>query len=189
MLPLAAYLAGRPHASPIVYSFAAAVYGIGSIVCHQRPERSFHLFAVQMPVCARCTGIYAGAAVAALVLFGPARRPRAARGLADGQAGRHPANASRAPSASAAPVGIRGSDEPLRPRPERATSVRGLAAVFGGPRLALFLALSPTIATLSYEWAIGLTPANWIRAVAGVPLGAVVSWLVVRYAHDASASC
>jgi uncharacterized membrane protein len=40
-----------------------AAYQIGSIVCHQRPERSFHLAGMQMPVCARCFGLYlAGAA-------------------------------------------------------------------------------------------------------------------------------
>ena len=41
---------------------AGALYALGSHICHQRPERSFHLFAAQLPVCARCLGIYAGAA-------------------------------------------------------------------------------------------------------------------------------
>jgi uncharacterized membrane protein len=44
---------------------AVAVYGLGSAVCHQRADRSFHLFAEQLPVCARCTGLYAGAALTA----------------------------------------------------------------------------------------------------------------------------
>jgi uncharacterized membrane protein len=35
-----------------------------AFICHQRPERSFHLGSVQMPVCARCTGLYVGAALA-----------------------------------------------------------------------------------------------------------------------------
>lgn len=40
-----------------------AAYHIGSLICHQRPERSFHLSGLQMPVCARCFGLYlAGAA-------------------------------------------------------------------------------------------------------------------------------
>jgi uncharacterized membrane protein len=41
------------------------IYGVGSLICHQRPERSFHLGAAQLPVCARCIGIYAGAAIGA----------------------------------------------------------------------------------------------------------------------------
>ncbi len=41
------------------------VYGIGSFVCHQVPERSFHLAGFQLPVCARCLGIYLGASVGA----------------------------------------------------------------------------------------------------------------------------
>ncbi len=44
-----------------------AIYGVASLVCHQLPHRSFRLFSAQMPVCARCTGIYAGAAIAAAV--------------------------------------------------------------------------------------------------------------------------
>lgn len=43
-----------------------ALYAVGSFICHQRPERSFHIEAVQLPVCARCLGIYAGAAIGAL---------------------------------------------------------------------------------------------------------------------------
>jgi uncharacterized membrane protein len=49
------------------YPFALVVYAIGSVLCHQRPGRSFHLLGVQLPVCARCTGIYAGAALIALL--------------------------------------------------------------------------------------------------------------------------
>lgn len=56
---------GRPR-STAAYLSAAVVYAAGAVVCHQRPDRSFHLRGVQMPVCARCTGIYLGAAVAAL---------------------------------------------------------------------------------------------------------------------------
>jgi uncharacterized membrane protein len=42
------------------------MYAVGSIICHQLPERSFHIGGVQLPVCARCLGIYAGAAAIAL---------------------------------------------------------------------------------------------------------------------------
>lgn len=44
---------------------AAVMYGIGGFICHQIPERSFHLGGLQIPVCARCLGIYAGFAVTA----------------------------------------------------------------------------------------------------------------------------
>ena len=44
---------------------AGCVYAAGAFICHQRPDRSFFLFGRQLPVCARCTGLYAGAALAA----------------------------------------------------------------------------------------------------------------------------
>ena len=37
----------------------ALVYAAGSVICHQLPERSFFVDARQLPVCARCTGLYA----------------------------------------------------------------------------------------------------------------------------------
>ena len=43
---------------------SALVYEAGSHICHQRPERSFHIGGRQMPVCARCTGLYVSAAAA-----------------------------------------------------------------------------------------------------------------------------
>jgi len=59
-----------------------AVYAAGSVVCHQQPERSFHLGGVRMPVCARCTGLYiAGAAGLLAGWLGGAREPRRARAL------------------------------------------------------------------------------------------------------------
>lgn len=48
---------------------SALVYAFGSLVCHQRPERSFHLGQAQVPVCARCYGIYLGAAFGALCVL------------------------------------------------------------------------------------------------------------------------
>ena len=54
---------------------AAALYAAGAQICHQRPERSFHLLAAQLPVCARCLGLYAGAAFGAT--FALASRVRA----------------------------------------------------------------------------------------------------------------
>lgn len=37
-----------------------------SLVCHQRPERSFWAFGAPIAVCARCLGIYIGAAIGLL---------------------------------------------------------------------------------------------------------------------------
>ncbi len=73
-LPLTSFAASRPAPADAWYAFAFAVYAAGSVVCHQRPERSFHLWSAQMPVCARCAGIYTGAALAAVVAA--ARSPR-----------------------------------------------------------------------------------------------------------------
>jgi uncharacterized membrane protein len=72
LVPLLALLAagwlGLIVAAPMLpIPMAGALYAIGSFICHQRPERSFHLVAAQLPVCARCTGIYAGAAFGASV--------------------------------------------------------------------------------------------------------------------------
>jgi uncharacterized membrane protein len=39
-----------------------------ALVCHQRPERSFILFGGRVAVCARCLGIYIGAAVGLLIV-------------------------------------------------------------------------------------------------------------------------
>jgi uncharacterized membrane protein len=50
---------------------ATACYAAGAFICHQRPERSFHLDGAQLPVCARCLGIYAGAAGGSLVAHVP----------------------------------------------------------------------------------------------------------------------
>jgi uncharacterized membrane protein len=59
-------------AAPVVPTAIATVaYAIGSLICHQRPERSFHIDAAQLPVCARCLGIYAGAAIGACVRLAP----------------------------------------------------------------------------------------------------------------------
>ena len=70
-------------AAPVLPAWPAAiVYGISSLVCHQLPERSLYWGAVQFAVCSRCTGIYIGAAIAAVgaAAFEPARvaalRPR-----------------------------------------------------------------------------------------------------------------
>lgn len=57
---------------------AAAIYAIGSLICHQRPDRSFDLAGAQLPVCARCLGLYAGVLIGAVAVpvAGRFRYPR-----------------------------------------------------------------------------------------------------------------
>ncbi len=69
---LAPITAARGH------SFLSYVmYGIFRAVCHQMPERSFHIGGHALAVCARCSGIYAGVAVGALLY--PLMRPLKSR--------------------------------------------------------------------------------------------------------------
>jgi uncharacterized membrane protein len=51
---------------PAASRLAAMTYVVGAVVCHQRPERSFHIAGAQMPVCARCTALYLAGAVGLL---------------------------------------------------------------------------------------------------------------------------
>jgi uncharacterized membrane protein len=39
---------------------AADLYYPFGFICHQKPERSFHIFDEKLGVCARCFGVYAG---------------------------------------------------------------------------------------------------------------------------------
>jgi uncharacterized membrane protein len=130
------------------------VYAIGRVVCHQLPERSFYLWAAQLPVCARCTGIYAGAAFASLLSY--ARMPRLT------------AFARAAPS--------------LADAREQSRERRWKADATNVARSMLVIAALPTIATLAYEWTTGVTPSNTIRALTGVPLGAAVAAIVLSAA-------
>lgn len=77
-LVVAPVAASQPGA--IAPTTSAFIYAAGSIICHQRPERSFHYDGAQLPVCARCLGLYAGGlvgAVAWMVIAGLGRRPLA----------------------------------------------------------------------------------------------------------------
>ncbi len=62
--------------TPTGARLAAASYLAGSLVCHQRAERSFHLAGAQLPVCGRCTGLYVSGALGLLFAHGAARRAR-----------------------------------------------------------------------------------------------------------------
>lgn len=48
---------------------SAGVYLTGAVLCHQQPARTFHAWGAQLPVCARCLGLYAGAALGAATAF------------------------------------------------------------------------------------------------------------------------
>jgi hypothetical protein len=142
VLPLAAYAASRPHGGAAAFGFAYGAYAIGHVICHQLPERSFHLWAAALPVCARCTGIYVGAAIVAAWAFIGGRLGRPGRGR-----------------------GEAGGPSPMGVSPQTA-------------RMLLTAAVLPTAATLVYEWTTGHMPANAIRAMAGLPIGAAVAWIV-----------
>jgi Predicted membrane protein (DUF2085) len=85
ILPVAAVLwAGLLLAAPSLSSLSggwaylsASVYWLGALVCHQRPERSFHVWGGQLPVCARCTGLYLAAAAGVVFTWIRAGRHRA----------------------------------------------------------------------------------------------------------------
>jgi uncharacterized membrane protein len=139
-LAFAPLVASRAHAWPPLYEFSVAVYGLGAVVCHQLPARSFRLWGAQMPVCARCAGIYAGAALAAVVMVVRGFQPAGARKATVDEASR--------------------------------------------ARAVLLAAALPSLATLVFEWTTGQTPSNTIRAAAGVPLGAAVSWLLLRLGYE-----
>jgi uncharacterized membrane protein len=58
---------------------ATLPYVIGSAICHQRPERSFWIAGAPMPVCARCTGLYASAAFGSVLALTAAHASRTSR--------------------------------------------------------------------------------------------------------------
>jgi Predicted membrane protein (DUF2085) len=77
LIPSAALAAGRAAGAPVVGLLAALPYAVGAVICHQQAARSFAIWSQQLPVCARCTGIYAGAAMIAMAAtLGRAHRLR-----------------------------------------------------------------------------------------------------------------
>jgi hypothetical protein len=154
----AATVVGARDATTLGSLLAVVVYVVGSAVCHQLPERSFFLWGRQMPVCARCTGIYVGAALAVVV-----HAFRSAKAFALQRSG------SRSAKTFAVALHRHGGARRLQP----SEGARGLQ-----PSVVLALAGLPTAATLIFEWTTGVMPANWIRALTGVVLGATAAWLV-----------
>ena len=74
ILVAAPYLVAHPHAPGYGQVAAAAAYVAGGVVCHQRSDRSFHLWDSQMPVCARCSGLYAAVPLGIVGVLGYRRR-------------------------------------------------------------------------------------------------------------------
>jgi uncharacterized membrane protein len=52
----------------------SVIYACGSLICHQRPERSLTSCGRQWVVCGRCSGLYLGAACGALMALGGVAR-------------------------------------------------------------------------------------------------------------------
>jgi uncharacterized membrane protein len=72
----AALIAAPRDGSP---RLSAMTYAAGSLICHQRPDRSFHYHGAQYPVCARCLGLYLGSVAGVLLwagLAGVGARPK-----------------------------------------------------------------------------------------------------------------
>jgi hypothetical protein len=136
-------LAASAEHGPALWA-AAATYRAGAVICHQRGDRSFHVSGVRMPVCARCAGLYAGAALGFVLSAGwmIARRRRAA-------AGRAPRLTVLrwAVAASAAPTAAAWAAEHLAGTAVHG-EIRALAAVPLGAAAAVVVAL----------WVGGVTP-------------------------------
>lgn len=155
-LAAASFVAGR-GGGVVAYGFAAFVYAVGSAVCHQLPARSFALWGAQMPVCARCTGIYLGAAFAGIVYVacGPAR------------AGPYVRTKMMTTLFSYVGSAYRRTFSGSELRPHTA-------------RLVLIAAALPAVASLLYEWTTGDVPSNTVRALTGIILGAAVARSVLK---------
>lgn len=67
-LLLVSLIIAAPVATATEHGFVATVlYQAFSHVCHQQPERSFFIAGHPLAVCARCTGLYLGFAIATLL--------------------------------------------------------------------------------------------------------------------------
>jgi uncharacterized membrane protein len=122
-------------AAPVLWIPLAGVLYVGaSLICHQLPERSFHLQGIQLPVCARCFGLYVGGALGS-----------AAGAVAFGR------------------LTIHRWRWPLSQVNWMGTAVAAI----------------PTLVTFTLEWGLGWQVSNVVRALAAVPLGGAVTFVVV----------
>ena len=153
---------------------SAGAYLIGGVVCHQRPERSFHPGGVQMPVCARCFGLYLGAGLG--VLAAGVRRRGGGPG-ADGverrRVGEGWRDRKRSPGATVAGAGD----------PGEAGRRTGSGTAPAWLRWVVLAAAAPTAVSFGAEMAGWMPSIGEVRAAAGIPLGVAVTWvasLVIR---------
>lgn len=162
-LVAATRMAALPHRGDAAYLLSAAVYFSGSLLCHQRPERSFYLWSTQFPVCARCAGIYAGAALGVIAELVRLKPPLV----------------RLKPDATSDAVAVRPATSGFRRTSAFAAFARGFGRTSPASRT-LLAASIPAVLTLVSEWTTGVTPANWIRALSGLVLGAAAAIVVMR---------
>jgi len=91
-------------AAPIGQFTARLAYLAGAVICHQRPDRSFTWAGQPWPVCARCAGIYLGAAAMALLFLSVG--PRDSRFLPAPGSGADGASARLAVGVAVLPAGL-----------------------------------------------------------------------------------
>jgi len=162
LLVAAPYLVSHARPGTGWFDAGGLVYLVGHLICHQRADRSFHAWGVQLPVCARCTGLYAGAVGGALFVVW---RSWVRRGIRPGRKG----TPTRVPRWGPRPPGT--ADRlPTYARTEW--------------RRFLLVAALPTAVSVGLEigriWA--QSPA--VRAVAAIPLGFTVACFVAVHAAD-----
>ena len=150
---------------------AALLYAGASLICHQLPERSFHLDGAQLPVCGRCFGLYAGGTLGSLggvLAFGGRNRVRL-------KADTTKADTTKADTTKAVTTGA-------------ATACAGAgqagATKVPGTRSRMWLmtgvAAVPTAMTVVGEWLLGWSLSNAVRAFAAVPFGCAVAIVVMN---------
>ena len=162
LIVAAPYLASRAHTSTSASVLILGLYGLGSLICHQLPERSYHLWAAQMPV------------VQTPELENETAPPGALASTSVRAIGSWKSRAATDPGA------VRPEARSLDDR----SNQQARAGSLRNARVLLGIAAAPTVVTLLYEWSTGDMPSHAVRAAAGVPIGLVVAWLVVAAADN-----
>jgi len=156
-LLLSAPLLGRGTAGGRVGpAVAAGVYFSGGLVCHHRPERSFHLAGAQLPVCGRCTGLYLSTAGGVLLALAALTWKKKGPG----------------PS----------SNDDLGTQADDEIEVSNGARPHFAWRSWLLVAIVPSLLTLALEWSGAWRMSDTVRAAAAAPLGLVLGALLVEAA-------